>query len=73
MVVEEAGRESIKGGGQVLQIVKGRCQADCIQLVRVHPEVSNGGGYILMHLMYIHHFCIIGWFPADKNQYWKNR
>ena len=21
----------------------------------------------------IHHFCIIGWFPADKNQYWKNR
>ena len=44
MVVEEAGRERIKGGGQVLQIVKGRCQADCIQLVRVHPEVSNGEG-----------------------------
>ena len=21
----------------------------------------------------IHHFCIIGWLPADKNQYWKNR
>ena len=21
----------------------------------------------------IYHFCIIGWFPADKNQYWKTR
>ena len=20
----------------------------------------------------IHHFCIIGWLPADKNRYWKN-
>ena len=37
VVVEHAGRGSSKGGGQVLQTVKGRCQADCIQLVRVHP------------------------------------
>ena len=36
MVVKHSGRGSSNGGGQVLQTVKGRCQANCIQLVRVH-------------------------------------